>query len=107
MVEGVLTEIIVNCSILCHISIDIFSLNSISQTIRVREQQSQLNMVRVLYAHMVVVKVVHGQLSQVEHGNAPVDGSIQCKSCHSALHGSQTISNGVASTEIRFGNPFT
>ena len=42
MVEGVLTEIVVSCSILCHISIDIRSLNSISQTTRVREQQSQL-----------------------------------------------------------------
>ena len=42
MVEGVLTEIIVRCSILCHISIDIFCLNSISQANRAREQQSQL-----------------------------------------------------------------
>ena len=50
MVEVVLTEIIVSCSILCHISRYIFCLNSIRQTIRVREQQSQLTMVWVFYA---------------------------------------------------------
>ena len=55
MVEGVLTEIIVSCSILCHISIDIFCLNSIGQTIRVREQQSQLPVTWVFYRHVSVV----------------------------------------------------
>ena len=84
---GVLTEIIASRSILCHISINIFCLNSISQTIRVREQQSQLAVTSVFYADVIVVKVVH-----VQHG---------------ALYSSQTISNGVASTEIRFGNLFT
>ena len=59
MVEGLLTEIIVSCSILCHISI---YLNSISQTIRGHEQQSQLTMVWVFYTHVIVVKVVHAQL---------------------------------------------
>ena len=60
MVEGVLTEIIVSCSILCHISIDIFFLNSISQTSRVREQQPQLTMTWVFYAHRIVAKYVYG-----------------------------------------------
>ena len=49
MVEGVLTEIIVSCSILCHISIDIFCLNSISQIILVHEQQSQLTVTWVFW----------------------------------------------------------
>ena len=75
------------------------------QTIRGREQQSQLTVTWVFYAH--VMKVVHVQLWQVEHGKAHVDGSIQCKSCHSALYNRQTISNGIASTEFRFGNLFT
>ena len=107
MVEGVITESIVSCSILCHIYIDIFCLNSIRQTILVREQQSQLTVTWVFYAHLIVVKVVHVQRRQVEHGKAHVDGSIQCMSCHSALYSSQVISNGVVSTEIRVGNPFT
>ena len=42
MIEGVLTEIIVSRSIPRHISIDIFCLDSIGQTIRICEQQSQL-----------------------------------------------------------------
>ena len=51
MVEVVLTEIIVSCNILFHISINIFCLNSIGQTIRVREQQLQLIMVGY-FTHM-------------------------------------------------------
>ena len=102
IVDGVLTEIIMSRNIFCHISLYIFCLNSISQTNRVREQQTW-----VFYAHVIVVKIVHVQFRQVEHGKAHVDGSIQRKSCHSALYSSQAISNGVASTEIRFGNPFT
>ena len=62
MVEGVLTEIIVSYSILCHISIDIFCLNSKGQTIRDRQQQAQLIAMWVFYAHVIVVKVVHVQL---------------------------------------------
>ena len=62
MAEELLTEIIVSCSILCHISIDIFCLNSISQTTRVHEQQSQLTIAWVFYAHVIVVKIVHVQL---------------------------------------------
>ena len=53
MVEGVLTEIIVSCSILCHIFIDMFCLNSIGQTIRVREQQSQLIVGWLFCAHVI------------------------------------------------------
>ena len=62
MVEGVLTEIIVSCSILCHNSIDIFCLNSIAQTIHVREQQLQLITTWVFCAHVIVERVVHVQL---------------------------------------------
>ena len=85
VVEGVLTEIIVSRSIPHHTSIDIFCLDSISQTIRVREQQSQL--IRASLTSRV--RKTH------------IDGSIQCKSCHSALDSSQTINNVVSSTEIR------
>ena len=62
MVEGVLTEIIVSRSIPRHISIDIFCLDSIGQTIRVREQQSQLIAAWLFYTHVIVVKVIHVQL---------------------------------------------
>ena len=62
IVEGVLTEIIVSCNILCHISIDIFCLSSICQANRVREQQSQLTVTWAFYEHVIVVKVVHVQL---------------------------------------------
>ena len=50
MVDGILT------------SIDIFCLNRIGQTIRVREQQSQLIASWESYAHVIVVEVVHVQL---------------------------------------------
>ena len=62
MVEGVLTEIIVRRSFPRHISIDIFYLDSISQIIRVREQQSQLIAAWVFYTYVIVVKVIHVQL---------------------------------------------
>ena len=64
MVEGVLTEIIVSYIILCHISIDFFCLDSISQTTGVRGQQSQLTVAWVFYAHVIEVKVVHVQLGK-------------------------------------------
>ena len=62
MVEGVLTEIIVSRSILHHISIDIFCLDNMGQTIRICEQQSQLVGASVFYTHVIVVKVIHVQL---------------------------------------------
>ena len=62
MVEGVLTGIIVSRSIHNHISIDIFCLDSIGQTIRIYEQQSQLVRAYVFYTHVIVVKVIHVQL---------------------------------------------
>ena len=61
MVEGVFTGIIVSRSIPRHISIDIFCLDSIGQTIRVREQQSQLITAWLFYTHVIVVKVIHVQ----------------------------------------------
>ena len=59
VVKGVLTEIIVSHSILRHITIDTFCLESISRTIRVCEQQSQLIAAWVFYTHVIVVKVIH------------------------------------------------
>ena len=64
MVEGVLTEIIASRSILHPVSIDIFCLDSISQTIRVREQQSQLIGPWIFYTHVIVVKVIHVQFDK-------------------------------------------
>ena len=61
MDEGVLTEIILSRSIPLHISIDIFCMDSISQTIRVRKQQSQLIVACVFYTPVIVVKVIHVQ----------------------------------------------
>ena len=102
MVEGVLTEIIVSHIILHHISIDIFCLDSIGQTIRICEQQSQLVGAWVFYTRDCSESYTWASMT-----NRARKTPYRCVDSVATVHCILVRQSVMAtSTEIRFGNPF-